>query len=162
MAVSTFSKESKDKSTEVKACAPSTVGMKETIQDLASVAAQSAQDVASTVNHKAKDWAANVANKAQETASAAVDKTDDGIAAVGHQLNALSGTVRKAASQDGAIGSAATTVADQLQAGGKYLEEHGIQDIGNDLTNLVRQHPIPSVLLGLGLGYLLGMSLGRR
>jgi hypothetical protein len=103
-----------------------------------------------------------VADKAQETASAAVDKTNDGIAAVGHQMTALGGTVRKAAPQGGLIGSAATTVADKLQAGGRYLEGHGLQDMGKDLTSIVRHYPVQSVLVGFGLGCLLGMTLRRR
>jgi len=162
MAVSSFSQETKDKSTEGKACAASANEAKVTVQELASSVAQTLHDVASNVNDKAQDWASNVANKAQETASAVVDKTNDGIAAVGHQMNALGGTVRKAAPQDGVIGSAATTVADKLQAGGRYLEGHGLQDMGKDLTSLVRHYPLQSVLVGFGLGCLLGMTLRRR
>jgi hypothetical protein len=161
MAVSSFSQKTKDKSTEVKACAASANEGKGTVQEPASSVAQTLQDVASNVGHKAQEWASKVANKAQETASAAVDKSNDGIAAVGHQMNALGGTVRKAAPQDGVIGSASTTVADKLQAGGRYLERHGLQDMGKDLTSLVRHYPIQSVLVGFGLGCLLGMTLRR-
>ncbi len=132
------------------------------IQEQASSMAQTVQDVATDVSQKAQDWAANVANKAQETASAALDKTNDGIATVGHQMNALGGTVRKAAPQDGVIGSAATAVADNLQAGGRYLEGHDLQHMGKDLTAMVRQYPIQSVLAGFGLGCLLGITLLRR
>ena len=161
MAVSSCSQEKKDKSMEVKACVASANDAKGKIQELASSAGQTVKDVASDVSHKAQDWASNVANKTQETASAAVGSTNDGIAAVGHQMTALSGTVRNAAPQNGVIGSAATTVADQLQAGGRYLEEHGLQDMGKDLTSLVRHYPIQSVLVGFGLGCLLGMTLRR-
>jgi len=162
MAVSSLSQGTKDKSAEVEACAASANEAKGTVQELASSVAQTLQNVASDVSHKAQDWASKVANKAQETASAVVDKTNDGIAAVGHQMNALGGTVRKAAPQDGVIGSAATTVADKLQAGGRYLEGHGLQDMGKDITSLVRRYPLQSVLLGFGLGCLLGMTLRRR
>jgi hypothetical protein len=163
MAVSSFSQETKNKSPDVKADTASPASeAKGKVQELASSAVQKVQDVASDVSHKAQDWASNVANKAQETASAAVDKTDDGIAAVGHQMSALGGTVRNAAPQGGVIGSAATTVADKLQAGGRYLEGHGLQDMGKDLTSLVRHYPIQAVLVGFGLGCLLGMTLRRR
>jgi alpha/beta superfamily hydrolase len=131
------------------------------IQEQASSMAQTVKDAATDVSQKAQDWAANVATKAQETASAALDKTNDGIAVVGHQINALGGTVRKAAPQDGVIGSAATAMADNLQAGGRYLEGHGLQDMGKDLTAMVRQYPIQSVLAGFGLGCLVGMTLLR-
>ena len=161
MAVSSFSQKTKDKSPEVKACAASANEAKGTVQELASSAAQTLQDVASNVSHKAQDWAANVADKAQETASAVVDKTNEGIASVGHEMNALGDTVRKAAPHNGAIGSAATTVADNLQAGGRYLEGHGLQDMGKDFTAMVRHYPIQSLLVGFGLGCLLGMTMRR-
>ncbi len=162
MAVS-FTHGTKNKSTEVKAgTAPAADEAKGRIDELASSVAQTIQEVASDVSHKAQDWAANVANKAQETAAAAVDKTNDGIAAVGQQMTALGGTVREAGPRNGVIGSAATTVADQLQAGGHYLEGHGLKDMGDDLTAMVRHYPIPSVLVGFGLGCLLGMTLSRR
>ncbi len=162
MAVSSFSLETKDKSTEAKAGAASANEAEGAVQGLASSVAQTLQDVASDVSHKAQDWASNVADKAQETASAAVAKTNDGIAAVGHQMNSLGGTVRKAGPQDGVIGSAATTVADNLQAGGRYLEGHGLLDLGKDFASVVRHHPIQSVLVGFGLGCFLGMTLSRR
>lgn len=162
MAVSSSLQETKDQAGEVKAFAASANEPKGPVQEPVSPVAQTLEDVAAHVSHKAQDWAANVANKAQETASAAVDKTNDGIAAVGQQMNALGGTVRKAAPQDGVIGSAATTVADKLQAGGRYLEAHGLQDMGKDLSSIVRHYPIQSVLVGFGLGCLLGMTLRRR
>ena len=77
-------------------------------------------------------------------------------------MDALGGTVRKVAPRDGVIGSAATTVADNLQAGGRYLEGHGLQDMGKDLTSMLRHYPVQSVLVGFGLGCLLGMTLRRR
>jgi ElaB/YqjD/DUF883 family membrane-anchored ribosome-binding protein len=161
MAANTFVHEKKDKSTAGEAGAASANEAKGTIQELASSAAQTLQDVASDVSQKAQDWAANVANKAQEAAAAAVDKTNDGIAAVGHQMNTLGGTVLKAAPHDGVFGSAATTVADRLQAGGRYLEGHGVQDMGKDFASIVRHYPIQSVLVGFGFGFLLGMMLKR-
>jgi ElaB/YqjD/DUF883 family membrane-anchored ribosome-binding protein len=131
-------------------------------QELASSVILQVQETASDVSDKAHEWAGNVASKAQETATAAVDKTNDGIAAVGHKMNALAGSVRDAAPPNGAIGSAAGAVADELQAGGQYLEQHNLEAIGKDLTDLVRRHPIPSVLIGFGAGCLLGMAISTR
>ena len=34
----------------------------------------------------------------------------------------------------------------------------GISDFGKEVTNLVRKHPLPAVLLGFGLGLLLGRT----
>jgi hypothetical protein len=130
-------------------------------QGMASSVAQKVEEVASDVAHKAQDWAANVANKAQETASAAVDMTNDGIAAAGNRMSTLGSTVRKAAPRNGVIGSAASAISDELQAGGHYLEGHGLKDMGHDLTNVVRRYPIQSLLVGFGIGCLLGMTIRR-
>jgi ElaB/YqjD/DUF883 family membrane-anchored ribosome-binding protein len=134
---------------------------KDTVQDLASSVAHKLEEVASDVTTKAQDWAANVAHKAQETATAAMDKTNDGITAVGQRISALGSTVRQAAPKNGMIGSAASTVAKELEAGGHYLEGHGLKDMGNDLTSVVRHYPIQSVLAGFAIGCLLGMAISR-
>jgi ElaB/YqjD/DUF883 family membrane-anchored ribosome-binding protein len=131
-------------------------------QEVVSSVSGKAQELAGDVARKASDAASAVGHKAKETAAAAVDKTDGAISAVGHQLTALAGTVRKNATPEGALGSAATTVADNLQAGGRYLEEHSLDDMGKDATALIRQHPIPTVLIGFGVGCILGMALSRR
>jgi hypothetical protein len=161
MAVKTFPQDGQIKSNECAVntpMAPNDVTGK--VQELGSSVVRKAEDVASDVS--AQEWAGNVANKAQETASAAVDKTNDGIAAVGQQMNALGGSVREAAPHNGAIGAAATAVANELQAGGHYLEGHGLAAIGKDLTDVVRRHPIPLLLIGFGIGCLLGMTLLPR
>lgn len=163
MAVRTLPLDGKTKSTESDVNTPcASNDVKGKAQELASAVVQRAEDVASDVSHKAQDWAGNVADKAQETAAAVVHKADDGIAAVGHQMTALGGKVRSTAPHNGAIGSAASAVADELQAGGHYLEGHGIEAIGKDLTEVVRKHPVPSVLVGFGLGCLIGMLLFQR
>jgi hypothetical protein len=158
-----FTPVTKDKPTEfgvTTPCAPNDVAGK--VQELASAVVLKTEDVAVDVSNKAQDWAGNVADKAQETATAAVHKADDGIAAVGHQMNALGEKVREAGPHNGTLGSATTAVADELQAGGHYLEGHGLEAIGKDLTDVVRRHPIPSLLLGFGIGCLIGMTLLQR
>jgi len=163
MAGSNFSPDTKHKVTELKAKSASAVDeAKDKVQELASSAAQTVQGVASDVALKAQDWAGHIASKAQETATAAVDRTNEGIAAVGQRMSSISGSIREAAPRNGAIGSTAAAVADKLQAGGDYLEEHGLADMGKDLTDVVRNYPLQSVLVGFGVGCLLGLALRWR
>ena len=163
MAVRDFPREGKIKTPEFEANKPSASDDVEgKVQDLASSVMLKAEETAADVSNKAQEWAGNVADKAQETAAAAVDKTNDGIAAVGHQMKSFSGAVRDAAPCNGTIGSATTAVADELRAGGQYLEGHNLDAIGKDLTDMVRRHPIPSVLIGFGIGCLLGMAILPR
>jgi ElaB/YqjD/DUF883 family membrane-anchored ribosome-binding protein len=131
-------------------------------EDLAPGVIQNVQDVAAAAAKKAQDAAANLADKAQVLGSTALDKTNEGIAGLGHQMSALAGTVRQAASSEGRIGSAATTLADNLDAGGQYLEQNRLQDMGQDLTKLVRDYPVQAILIGFGLGCLIGTLLKRR
>jgi hypothetical protein len=57
------------------------------------------------------------------------------------------------------MGTAASRVADTLETGGRYLQEHGLSGIGDDFSNLIRRNPIPAVLVGIGVGFLLARSL---
>jgi hypothetical protein len=57
--------------------------------------------------------------------------------------------------------TAASTVTDTAKGAGAYLQEKGLGQITADLTGLVQRYPIPSLLIGLGIGYLVGRSLGK-
>jgi uncharacterized protein YjbJ (UPF0337 family) len=51
--------------------------------------------------------------------------------------------------------TAASTVSDTVTRAGQYLPE-----LPNGLADLIRRYPVPSLMLGMGLGFLLGRSLG--
>lgn len=53
-------------------------------------------------------------------------------------------------------GSAASSVVNTVGGAGTYL-----QDLPAEITGLIRRHPIPSLLVGIGVGFLLGRSLGQ-
>lgn len=130
-------------------------------QDMASDLGHKAQDVASNVGHKAQDMASNVGHKAQDLAASARDRTDDAISTVGERMSSIAGTIRDKAPREGVLGSAASSVADKLQSGGDYLQQHGLGDMANDMTTLVKQHPMQALLAGFGVGFLLGMAWRR-
>jgi len=91
-----------------------------------------------------------------------VEKTNEALNSVGQKMSSIAESIRQHAPHEGIIGSAATSVADNLQAGGEYLKQHGLPDMAEDVTQLIRRYPIPSLLVGAGLGCLIGMSLKRR
>jgi uncharacterized protein YjbJ (UPF0337 family) len=51
--------------------------------------------------------------------------------------------------------NAASTVSDTVTRVGQYLPE-----LPDGLAGLIRRYPVPSLMLGMGLGFLLGRSLG--
>jgi hypothetical protein len=97
-------------------------------------------------------------DKAQDAAATLGQKAEDATAAVGCGMQSLAGTIREKIPQGGKLGEASAAVARSLDQGGRYLEKEGLQGIGDDLTNLVRRNPIPALLLGIGVGYLLARA----
>jgi len=82
-------------------------------------------------------------------------------ATMGEKIGALGETLRDRAPQEGAMHTVATAVADTLEGAGSYLQQKQIKEIAGDLTNVIRQYPITSLLVGIGLGYLIARSRGR-
>jgi hypothetical protein len=114
-----------------------------------------AQEQASGVMDKAKQAAGTVADKAKDVASAVGQKAESATEAVGSGMQSFAGTIRDKGPQSGILGGAASGVASALDTSGRYLEEHGLSGMAEDVTNLIRKNPIPAMLIGVGLGFLL-------
>jgi len=99
--------------------------------------------------------------KAQKMASAASEQAAAATHRVGEQMENLADRVRGSAPQEGQIGQAATVVADGLENAGEYLQEANFDDMVKDLTGVVQRYPMQSLLVGVGLGYLLARSTDR-
>jgi len=127
--------------------------IKDKAQNVAGNVADKARDAASTVADKARDVASTVGHKASDAASMVGHKADDAACSVGHGMQSFAGTLREKLPHEGMMGSASSTLADTIDRGGRYLEEEGLSGVAEDLTNLVRRHPIPSVLIALGVGF---------
>lgn len=80
---------------------------------------------------------------------------DAGAAAVGSGMKSLGGTVREQGPHDGMLGDATTAVAKGLEQGGKYLQKEGMTGMAEDLGELIKKNPIPAVLVGVGIGFIL-------
>jgi hypothetical protein len=86
-------------------------------------------------------------------------KAEDTTASVGSGMRSLAGSLRESLPHEGMLGSASSAVADTLDRGGRYLQEEGLRGITADFTELVRRNPIPAVLIGVGVGFLLARSM---
>jgi uncharacterized protein YjbJ (UPF0337 family) len=108
------------------------------------------------------DKKADEASKAAEgTLSSVVTKASEPMSAVGEQMGSLADVIREKAPHEGAVGTAATTVANKLDAAGAYLQERDLDHMVSDLSSMIRRYPVPSLLIGLGIGYLLARSTRR-
>ena len=55
----------------------------------------------------------------------------------------------------------ASTTTDSLKRAGNYLKEHDFDSIASDVTRTVRRYSTQSVLVCLGVGYLIGRVIRR-
>jgi ElaB/YqjD/DUF883 family membrane-anchored ribosome-binding protein len=120
-----------------------------------------AKDVAGNVADKAKDIASNVAERAKDAASTVGQKAEDATHAVGSGMQSLAGTMRDKLPQGGVLGAASSTVASGLENTGKYLQAEGLKGIADDVTEVIRRNPLPAILIGIGLGFLLARATSR-
>jgi len=97
----------------------------------------------------------NVTTKAQELSSTAVNKANEAATVVGEKLDSLANVIRERAPREGSVATAATTVVDGLESAGSYLREKKFDHLAKDVTELVRTYPVQSLLIGVGIGYLL-------
>lgn len=93
-----------------------------------------AQEKASSVIGMAKGAASNVANSVSDAACYAGHKAEEATSSVG-----------------GAIEST-----------GHYLKEDGLRHIATDVTELIRRNPVPAMMIGIGLGFLVAQASSRR
>jgi len=59
-------------------------------------------------------------------------------------------------------GSAATVVTDTAAGVGTYVQEKGLQGLSDELTQLIRRYPVPALLVGLGIGFVIARTIGTR
>jgi len=57
------------------------------------------------------------------------------------------------------LGTAAGSVADSLESGGRYLQQEGFSGMADDVVGCVRRYPIASMLICAGVGFCLARML---
>jgi ElaB/YqjD/DUF883 family membrane-anchored ribosome-binding protein len=128
-------------------------------KDLASSAAQSAGSMASNLGQKAQDTASSLSHSASDLASSAGQRAREAASSVGSGMQGVAHTLRENLPHEGMMGRASSAVADTLENSGRYIQEEGFSGMMDDLSGVIRRNPIPAVLVGLGLGFLLGRTL---
>jgi ElaB/YqjD/DUF883 family membrane-anchored ribosome-binding protein len=91
----------------------------------------SSQSGSSTIE-QAKEFAGDMSRRAGEAVSNIKDRAGDLASDMGRK------------------------VTETYEAGRDYVRERGMSGLADDAAEVVRRNPIPSVLIGFGLGFLLG------
>ena len=102
---------------------------------------------------------ARISARAREFGATAAKKVNEAAPVIGEKVKSLADVIRGKAPREGKIGTTATKVAGGLESASHYLEEKKFDHLGEDLRGLVRRYPLRSLLIGLGLGFLL---VGRK
>jgi ElaB/YqjD/DUF883 family membrane-anchored ribosome-binding protein len=55
----------------------------------------------------------------------------------------------------------ASTTTDTLKRAGEYIKEHDFDAVASDVTRVVRRYPVQSVLVCLGVGYVVGRLIRK-
>lgn len=113
------------------------------------------ENAASQAGEKAQQAASTAMNKAQELASTASKHVDEATAALGERVRSAAGSLRERGPHEGMLGTATGAVADSLEHTGRYIQEEGLVGMAEDVTELIRRNPIPAMLVGVGIGFML-------
>ena len=98
---------------------------------------------------------ASVSAKAQELGATVAKKANEAAPLVGEKMESFATAIRERAGREGTLGTATTKVAEGLESASHYLQERKFDHLGEDFRGLVRRYPLQSLLVGLGLGFLL-------
>jgi len=126
-------------------------------------AAQSVKDAASQAvagtTDKLKDAASQTGQAVTHAAEAVGHKAEQATASVGSGIQSLADTVRERGPTSGVFGHANEAVANTLEGAGRYIEDKNLTGMVDDMSNVIRKNPIPALLIGVGVGFLLGRAL---
>jgi ABC-type transporter Mla subunit MlaD len=119
------------------------------------------QETAQTFTDKAKDTAQAFTDRAKEFGSNMAKSADSAAERVGDNIKSFANTIKENAPREGYMGAASNAVASTVESAGRYLQEQGLTGAAEDMTTMIRRNPIPAVLIGIGLGFLLARATSR-
>jgi len=103
----------------------------------------------------------SMTESAREAGRAIGERADQAAGTVGSTLQTAADKIRENAPDSGYLGSAARTVSDTLASGGRYLEREQLSGMFDDMTNVIRNNPVPALLIAVGVGFLMARAMSR-
>ena len=133
-----------------------------TFGQAAASAAENVKNAAGYVSDKARDAACTVSKEGQQAASYLGQRAEDATEVVGNRLKTAGEAIRQNAPHDGVLGKASSAVAKTLEDTGSYLQREGLEGMACDMANMIKRNPIPSLFIGVGIGFLLARATTSR
>jgi ElaB/YqjD/DUF883 family membrane-anchored ribosome-binding protein len=121
----------------------------------------SVESATSQASEHVQRAASTAMDKAQEMVSTAGKRAEEATAALGERVQSAASTLRERGPSEGMLGTATGAVADSLDQAGRYIHDEGLAGMAEDVTELIRRNPIPAMLVGIGIGFMLARLLRR-
>ncbi len=135
---------------------------KNIMTDIANSASENTTAAMAELSKKLHENTEIVKDKAEAAIEDLKTGSNDAINSLGEKLNQASATIADKAQAHPEYASEIKTVADSLENSGNYLKKRNVSQIGGDMVELVRQHPLKAATLAIGLGLLIGQAFFRR
>lgn len=136
-------------------------GTADRMRQRAEEAGHQAADQAREARDRAQETADNLRRRAEDTGRQAGERADSAINTAGDRMHDAARTIRERA-PGGQVGDVASQAADALDRGGDYLRSKDVNSMRGDLETIVREHPIQSLAVGFGVGFMIARSMRPR
>ncbi|MGE0826812.1 MAG: CsbD family protein [Candidatus Binatia bacterium] len=113
-----------------------------------------------TVSPQGHDTAEHVGGTLHEVGDSIASHADSVKTSVADTMGSLAETLRPASTTEGGVSATATSLADNLESAANYVRESDFTRMSEDVAAIVRRYPLHSLLVGIGVGYLMA-SRGR-
>jgi ElaB/YqjD/DUF883 family membrane-anchored ribosome-binding protein len=132
-------------------------GFGDRARDIAGTARERLADVGST----ARERAGNLKDSLADALESSADKLRQRTGGASSQLAGVSTTSTVAVENDGRAADVANRVAGGMQASADWLREADLDGLKMGIEKQVKEHPGRTLLIAVGLGYLLGKALRK-
>jgi ElaB/YqjD/DUF883 family membrane-anchored ribosome-binding protein len=132
-------------------------GFADRARDIAGTAREKLSDVGST----ARERAGNLKDSLADALESSADKLRQRAGGQSGQLAGTTGTSSVAVETDGRAADVANRVAGGMQASADWLRDADLDGLKMGIEKQVKDHPGRTLLIAVGLGYLLGKALRK-
>jgi len=115
--------------------------------------ASAVMEKVSEFGESVSDTANTVMGRVSEFGGTVSDRANAAVTSVGGSMKGLAGTLREKSPD--VVAPYAERAAVGLEQAGAYLKKESIGEILDDFVSLVQRHPVPLLMFGIGLGYML-------
>jgi hypothetical protein len=123
-------------------------------------AADKARDAMGCAGEMAGHAASAIGSMAGQAACSMGHRADDLAASAGAGLHGLGERISQSSPQGGMLGNASQAFARSVRDGGDYLQEAKLSGMTEDVAELIRRNPLPSILIAISVGWFLARRLG--